>query len=133
MPKNGRAAFQNVDKHVQPVTRPILRIPGVYSRDEGRERERESERRRERENGGRRVEIKKSDTDCTLSINRIDFPLRIQRARARARSLPAQREQRPAQRNGLFADNRCHPAFARKITFHPTLRRNTRVASREAF
>jgi len=56
VPKNGRAAFQNVDKHVQPVTRPILCIPGVYSRDEGArggERKRKgvggSEQKRERE------------------------------------------------------------------------------------
>jgi len=49
VPKNGRAAFQNVDKHVQPVTRPILCIPGVYSRDEGGEGGRERERERERE------------------------------------------------------------------------------------
>lgn len=101
-PKNGRAAFQNVDKHVQPVTRPILCIPGVYSRDEGRERwrNRESEREKERKwtkertgaeaaasGGGWKLKKKKSDTDCTLSINRIDFPLQIQRERApRART-----------------------------------------------
>jgi len=60
VPKNGRAAFQNVDKHVQPVTRPILCIPGVYSRDEGeeggreRERERGGEQKRGREKSGER-------------------------------------------------------------------------------
>lgn len=52
------------------------------NREGGKEGRREAgrERERERRRVGRRVEIKKNDTDCTLSINRIDFPLQIQRA-----------------------------------------------------